>query len=402
MTEQAITPPYTPDPLLTPSAVPGAWLPAPRPEVVRAAAVAGADARRADREGRLSPATVEAVTDAGLPAHFVGRGGEGAGSFSALFADITALAQECPSAAWCGALWAAHGRFASCLPESGRRELWADGPDARIASAVAPPAGSAVVTAEGLRLNGVWECVSGARYSDWILLATPVTRAHPEHGRPEPWVLAVPTDELTVHDTWDATGLRGTASDAVEVCDLLVPAHRSFPLAGMLDGTGNHGAGRQHRAPAQLAGGLIFCATALGAAHALRRAWSAWTTEGVAGTGGRGLCDSPAARDALAVSSARIDAAHLLLARAAFRADTEPATETLTAVNQRDAAFAAGLLLEAANHLFGAGGVHVRDAGGDVQRLWRDVQTAARHGVLRMEPAAASYARAEQSWPHLA
>ncbi|MFG2593426.1 acyl-CoA dehydrogenase family protein [Streptomyces sp. NPDC048438] len=401
MTEQAITPPYATDPLLVPPAVPGAWLPAPRPEALRAAAVAGADARRADREGRISPATVEAVTDAGLPAHFVGRGGQGAGSFSALFADVTALAQECPSAAWCGALWAAHGRFASCLPERGRHELWAAGPDVRIASAVAPPAGSAVATAKGLRLNGVWECVSGARYSEWVLLATPVTGPHPEDGPPETRVLAVPTSELTVHSTWDATGLRGTASDAVEVCDVLVPVHRSFPLTGMLDGTGNHGADRPHRAPAQLAGGLIFCATALGAAHALRRTWAGWATGGAVGTGGRGPYDSPAVRDALAVSSARIDAAHLLLARAAFRADTEPVTESLTAVNQRDAAFAAGLLLEAANELFGAGGAHVRDAAGDVQRLWRDVQTAARHGVLRMEPAATSYARAEEARPDL-
>ncbi|MFC8535825.1 oxidoreductase [Streptomyces sp. NPDC057249] len=401
MTDHTITPSYTADPPLTPPTVPGSWLPAPRPGVLRAAAVAGADARQADRVGRLAPATVRAVTDAGLPAHFVDYGGRGAGSFSALFADIAALAQECPSAAWCGALWAAHGRFASCLPERGRHDLWAAGPDVRIASAVAPPAGSAVETPKGWRLSGVWECVSGARYSDWVLLATPVTGRSPQDGPLETRVLAVPTGELTVHGTWDATGLRGTASDAVEACDVLVPAHRSFPLTGMLDGTGNHGSGRPHRAPAQLAGGLIFCATALGAAHALRRAWSGWAAEGAVSTDGRGPYRSAAVRDASAMSSARIDAAHLLLARAAFRADTEPVTESLTAANQRDAAFGAGLLLEAANQLFGAGGAHVRDAAGDVQRLWRDVQTAARHGVLRMESAADSYARTEVAWPGL-
>ncbi|MFE7167131.1 acyl-CoA dehydrogenase family protein [Streptomyces sp. NPDC057616] len=169
--------------------------------------------------------------------------------------------------------------------------------------------------------------------------------------------------------------------------------HRSFPLAALMRGGDAPGLARCHSVPAQLAGGLMFCAPALGAARRALALWSEWAAAKAPG-GGRPHHDSAAVRETLAVASGHIDAAGLLLRRAARRADTEPVDAALVAGNQRDAAVAAGLLADAVDRLFRTGGAHLRDGGGDLNRLWRDVHTVASHGVLRLEPVAAAYASA--------
>ena len=129
-----------------------------------AAVVAARHAGRAERERRLAGETVRALVDAGFARHFVSRARGGAeGGFAELVHRSAQLAERgCPSAAWCAALLAAHGRIASYLPSRGRGEVWAQGPDARIAAALFPPAGSAVPAAGGgLLLSGYWKCASG-------------------------------------------------------------------------------------------------------------------------------------------------------------------------------------------------------------------------------------------------
>ncbi|MFF6997579.1 acyl-CoA dehydrogenase family protein [Streptomyces sp. NPDC008313] len=365
-----------------------------RLDVGAAAGTAAAHARAADTGRRLADEVVDALTGSGLPGYFVpARWGGAEGGFAGLLDAVAAIAEGgCASAAWVGMLWAAHGRFAAHLPEEGQARLWADGAGAagvRLAAALAPPAGGAEPCAGGHRLHGTWHCVSGVEFADWVLVAAPEPY---EDGR-RVRVCAVPAREVTVEDTWDSTGLRGTGSNTVVIQDAFVPHHLSFLLVDMLRGGEVTGGARCHTAPAGLAGGILFCAPALGAARRALRVWSAWAA--AKGTGsGRPNHDSAAVRDTLATASARIDAAGLLLTRAAHRADTEPVTELLVAENQRDAAVAAELLAECVDRLFRTGGAHVRDAGGELQRLWRDVHTVASHGVLRLEPVAAAYASA--------
>ncbi|MFD0503563.1 hypothetical protein ACFQ0G_12525 [Streptomyces chiangmaiensis] len=125
---------------------------------------------------------------------------------------------------------------------------------------------------------------------------------------------------------------------------------------------------------------------ALGAArHALR----AWTTRAAKGPGVPG----GSAREVLARSAAEIEAAGLLLDLAARRADAEHGPLAV-AENRRDIAFATDLLVSAVERLFRAGGDQARDASSELQRCWRDVHTAATHGALRLDAAAAAYAEA--------
>lgn len=343
----------------------------------------------ADRDRRLAGEVVAELTSTGFARHFVPRrlGGTEDG-FETLLSKVAALGEACTSAAWLGMLWAAHGRFAALLPEEGQRDLWGGSPDTRISAALMPPAGRAEAVEGGWRVTGTWGCVSGIECADWLLVAAP--EAGGTDGRVR--VFALPAGAAEVSDTWDATGLRGTGSHTAAVRDVFVPHHRTFDQSALLRGGDAPGLARCHTAPAQLAGGLLFCAPALGAA---RRALEVWSGRAASkAPHGRPQYDSAAVRETLAVTSAHIDAAGLLLHRAARRADTDPVTAGLVAANQRDAAVAAGLLADAVDRMFRTGGTHLREGGGTLARLWRDVHTAASHGVLRLEPVAAAYASA--------
>lgn len=345
-------------------------------------------AAEADQHRRLRPDTVSALTDAGFPRHFVPSTWNGReGTFSDLLLRTAALAETCASSAWCAALWAGHGRFAAYLPPEGQRDLWHSSPDIRISAAVVPPSGTVRRTPDGWVLQGRWSCVSGVEHADWLLLAAPEPEDEPGTG---PLVLAVPANAAKVLDTWHSTGLRGTGSHAVVLAPLLVPWHRVFPLAEMLRGTPAPGRAHCHSVPAQLGGALLFAAPALGSARLAR---SAWIDQASKRPGGPGA----SAREAFARSSAGIDAAELLLGRAAHRTDTEQHTPAV-AENRRDVAFAVDLLVSAVERLFRTSGMGAHDASGCLQRCWRDVHTAAAHGALRLDSAAQDYAQAVLGW----
>ncbi|MGW7259269.1 acyl-CoA dehydrogenase family protein [Streptomyces sp. NPDC054834] len=338
-----------------------------------------------------------ALKEAGFARHFVPRRWGGReGGFADLITATALIAGQCPSAAWCGMLWAAHGRYAARLPEEGQRELWGKGPDTLIAAALTPPAGAARPVPGGWLLDGRWDCVSGVDLSHWVLLAAPVddkvaagvSPAGPAQAAA--WVLAVPRSEVIVRDTWRSTGLRGTGSNSVDVRRVFVPDRRACPLGDVLAAVVEPGASPARQAPAHLAGGPMFCAPALGAARLALRSWTRWATTSPAGR--PAALGDPAVRRVLARSAGEIDAVALLLDRAGASADAEPTAPRVEAVNRRDAAVAAELLVEAVERLFRTGGVHARDDTSEVQRAWRDTHTVAAHGALRLDAAAGAYA----------
>ncbi|MDN3029363.1 acyl-CoA dehydrogenase family protein [Streptomyces sp. S.PB5] len=373
--------------------------------VLRAARAAGDAARAADRDRRLAPGVVTALKEAGFARYFVPRRWGGReGGFADLITATALIAGHCPSAAWCGMLWAAHGRYAARLPEEGQRELWAKGPDTLIVAALAPPAGAARPVPGGWLLEGRWDCVSGVDHSHWVLLAAPVVDAPVAAGaapaapaRAAARVLVVPRSEVSVHDTWRSTGLRGTGSNSVEVHGVFVPDRRACLLGHMLATVAEPGATPARQASAQLAGGPMFCAPALGAARLALRSWTRWAVTSAAGR--PAALGEPAVQRVLARSAAEIDAVALLLDRAAAGADAEPTAARVEAANRRDAAVAAELLVEAVERLFRTGGLHARDDTSEVQRAWRDTHTVAAHGALRLDVAAGAYADwAEGEW----
>ncbi|MBB4986161.1 MULTISPECIES: acyl-CoA dehydrogenase family protein [Streptomyces] len=400
-------------------------------------AAAARHAEEAERTGRLHPEVVEAMTAAGLARHFVPRrwGGR-AGRFAELLDTVADAGTACASAAWCAVLLAAHARLAAHLPEEGRRDLWGDSPDVRIAAAIVPPAGRLARVPGGWTLSGEWAFASGVEHADWVLLAS---LDHSGDGAPAYRVLAVPREQVGIRETWDAVGLRATGSHSVTVDGVFVPEHRTF-LREALAGVADADAAPCHRVPYQLVAALLFAAPALGAARGALEAWTL-LVGGRRLPDGRPLTDDPTVQQTLARCAAEIEAARLLLETAAARADgaaegpaaaradgpaaglsaagadgvtaglsaaradgatASPAAAradrsasgpaVAVALNQRDAALAVDLLTGAVERLMRTGGARGLVAGGGLERAWRDIHAIAAHAALQPAPAAAAYA----------
>jgi indole-3-acetate monooxygenase len=117
------------------------------------------------------------------------------------------------------------GVSAAILPPAGSARVWATSPDQIIANN-ATPSGVASRVPGGFLLSGSWSVVTGADFADWITLFAVVGgNAHDVR------LFAVPRQDVTVTDTWDVSGMRGTGSHRVTVDELFVPAE----LSGRLD-----------------------------------------------------------------------------------------------------------------------------------------------------------------------
>jgi alkylation response protein AidB-like acyl-CoA dehydrogenase len=148
---------------------------------------------------------------------------------------VEAVAMVDGSAGWCAAIGAGSNVFAGYLPEAGARHVFAD-PDQGNATMFAP-SGTVDVKGRGGRLTGRWPFTSNCLHSAWAGLGATVRRDG--EAEPLPRVVFVPLAELTVEDTWNAPGLRGTGSHHVSAGDVVVDLDHScrFSDRAWPDGT---------------------------------------------------------------------------------------------------------------------------------------------------------------------
>lgn len=371
------------------SARSGAAVGLDRALVTAAASLAARHAGAAERDRTLSREVAAALIRAGFARHFVPRAfGGTAGAFAELLDAVAEVGESCAAAAWWAALQAAHGRLAAHLPPPVLAELWSESPDIPVAAAVVPPAGELTAGPGGHRLSGRWSFASGVDHADWILLSTTENTVDGPRLR----IVAVPRQDIDIHDTWDSCGLRGTGSHSLTVTDAHIPAHRTVPREQVEGGLADEEAARCHRIPYALVASLLFAAPALGAARGALRAWTELTLARTTAAGRPALEDGTA-QQILARSSAEIDAAQLLLERAALRADTAALQAPPTALNQRDCAVAIDMLVTAVERLLRSGGARAQAPDSALQRLWRDIHAAAGHAAVQLPPAAAAYSR---------
>ncbi|WP_127506423.1 acyl-CoA dehydrogenase family protein [Actinoplanes solisilvae] len=107
------------------------------------------------------------------------------------------------------------GFVGALLGEPGTNQIWKAGHP--VFANAAQPA-TAVSVPGGYRVSGDWKLVTGVRNADWVITVAMV------EGLPGPALFAIPRDQVTVHDTWRSSGLRGSGSNRVTVTDVFVPA----------------------------------------------------------------------------------------------------------------------------------------------------------------------------------
>jgi alkylation response protein AidB-like acyl-CoA dehydrogenase len=132
------------------------------------------------------------------------------------------------SAGWCVSIAATSSLLAGYLPEQPRRELFGD-PEF-IAAGVWAPRGTARAVDGGLAVSGRWAFCSGISHSGVLFAGCMPAEPRADGSRPMPVVVALPTDQLNVLDTWHTLGLRGTGSHDAVAEDVVVPADRAFSL----------------------------------------------------------------------------------------------------------------------------------------------------------------------------
>ncbi len=132
------------------------------------------------------------------------------------------------SAGWCVSIAATSSLLAGYLPDAPRNQLFGD--PAFIAAGVWAPRGKALRVDGGLAISGRWAFCSGIAHSG-VLFAGCLPAEQPSDGsRPLPIVVALPTEQLTVLDTWHTLGLRGTGSNDAVAENVVVPVEAAFSL----------------------------------------------------------------------------------------------------------------------------------------------------------------------------
>ncbi|HSL57296.1 MAG TPA: acyl-CoA dehydrogenase family protein [Acidimicrobiales bacterium] len=186
----------------------------------RSADLAAEQAAASESARALHADVVEALRTAGLfrmlvPAVY---GGPEVDALSMVEA-IEAVSRGDGAAGWCVMVASTTSSMSLFLPPDGARELFGD--PATVAAGVFAPQGRAVPDGDGFVVSGRWGWGSGADHSDWFAGGAIVDGAGMR-------LCFVPRDEVRLLDTWHTSGLRGTASNDVEIDGAVVPEHRTI------------------------------------------------------------------------------------------------------------------------------------------------------------------------------
>jgi alkylation response protein AidB-like acyl-CoA dehydrogenase len=124
------------------------------------------------------------------------------------------------SAGWCVSIAITSSLLVAYLPSVSRDELFGGGRG--VAAGVWAPHGTARQAPGGVVVSGRWAFCSGITHAD-VLFAGCLLDGQPA-------VVALPTEELQILDTWHTLGLRGTGSHDAVADEVLVPDSRVISI----------------------------------------------------------------------------------------------------------------------------------------------------------------------------
>src|SRR6516162_826647 len=184
-----------------------------------------------ERGRRIPPSTAQAMKDAGVFGMAMPRvwGGPELDPLTQ-FRVIEALAMADGSVGWCAMIGCDGGYVTAFLDQDVACTMY---PDVLVATgAAATTTGQAVRVPGGYRVSGRFPFVSGCQHCEWVWLGcTVVENGDPcvdSNGVPETRQCLLRLSQCEILDTWHTTGLRGTGSNDIVVCDEFVEEEHSF------------------------------------------------------------------------------------------------------------------------------------------------------------------------------
>jgi 3-hydroxy-9,10-secoandrosta-1,3,5(10)-triene-9,17-dione monooxygenase len=317
-----------------------------------------------------------------LPRRWGGRGLSSA-AFSRINREV---AKGDPAVAWVvqiinGCTW-----IASMTSDRLQEELFSQGIP-RFCSSFAV-AGTAKPVSGGFIVDGNWPYNSGCRQSSW---GQYLVNLHRPDGTIAPGnFVYIPMTEVEIKDTWYTVGMQGTSSDSAVGKNIFVPEHRFVPFDKSF---GYREPGKKHVGapsdnwqvfPLIRAAGLGQLVGAVEAA--LELALEGAQRKPVPNTTYTKQMNSPVVQRNLGEAAAKLDTAALLVdslcgVQDQAALDGRQFTAIERARQKAGCAMTIDLLSSALEKIMFVGGSSAFAQANDMQRFWRDYNTAARHAI---------------------
>ena len=281
--------------------------------VERARAIAPIIAEESEamhRAGRMTARAHQAIVDADL---FRVCGPRSVGGEECALGDAAAVA-EVLGGADCSTGWlfvqanATIANFGPRLDAETAAEVY-PGPASVVAAGFPVGPTRADVVDGGYLVSGRWAFGSGSLHAGWFDARVTVyergERLTTGSGLFGLMSCLVPRDEVTLVDTWDVAGMRGTGSQTYCVEQVFVPERRAVPMWQMANGTDV----AAFRIPALTAAHVGFAGLALGAATSALTWFTALARDKTAAQSRTPLRDQGTTHRVIAHSHARLRAA---------------------------------------------------------------------------------------------
>jgi alkylation response protein AidB-like acyl-CoA dehydrogenase len=289
------------------------------------------------------------------------------------------------SIGWCTMIGGCYSTFAGLLPPQGAREIY--GGYRTISAGAFRPSGVARPVEGGFHVSGRWQLGSGSSHADWFLggcmIADDADEIPSPAARGAVRLMFFPSSAVEVNDTWDATGLRGTASHDYTVRNLFVPAHRTmwFSDPPAIDRA-------LYRMPVVGLFATYVAAVPLGIGRHALETFRALAAGKMSGTSLAPLASKPLAQASLGRAEAVLTAGRSSLLHAVTQVwEKVQSGRPPTLADHRSlwvaATYAAQAALDATERLYAAAGSSSVYASCPLDRCLRDVRTAVQHIVLQ-------------------
>ena len=357
-----------------------------------------ARARETEQQRRLPDATIDELQAGGLFGLVTPRVFGGSELGFATLVEVTAeLASGCGSTGWVFGVLSGHNWVLGLFDPAAQREVFSD--QCSLVATVIRLGGAPPQKVEGgyRFANAEGRFCSGIDHSDWIIVGAAVDNGSAAR---DPRYFLLPRTDIEVIDDWYTLGMRGTGSRSIRIRDAFVPDYRSLAFADMV--AGSTPGGKFHnsalfRLPFTDVLPMSFAGAPIGMARALLHVFSEGLERKLKGLSDHQIAEQSPTLARLAQAAADIDAAF------AARFDSCQTGGPLSAPESsrisRDFAYAAQKCRSAAATLFEAsGGSNIYDSS-ELQRAWRDVNSAAAHTAFTWDVAAPNFARAMLGLP---
>ncbi|MGA8899619.1 MAG: acyl-CoA dehydrogenase family protein [Bradyrhizobium sp.] len=326
--------------------------------------------------------------------------------YIALIDCADAIGQGDASVAWTFANLASHHWMLAMFDRRAQDLIWGKDPNALIASSFIFPAGRARKVEGGYVLRGSWPFSSGVNCSEWNMLASVVSSEDDADGI-EYRIFLLPKSDYRVKDTWDATGLRGTGSNDVEVNDAFVAAPMTVGVHELAGGptpgsTVNPNA--LYTLPVFSLFPYVLSGVALGNAQACLDDYVDLARHRASTYNRAKLSDFQTTQIKIAEAASKIDAARLIMRSTCIEALADarrghiPDIAAKTKM-RRDGAYSVNLCTEAVSLLFAASGARGLYMSGALQRQFRDAHAINSHIAFNFDAAGTNYGRVALGLP---